>query len=128
MVENFNEDLRIDKMSSEADFVQIVDRGKCFVTIGDTELEKFEGSIGVQRIHFASERRDDEDKRVDSRKHKNWSSIGSQCVLSSRLIWDCDSNEVFVRIWISFIDGEKHWVKQARDRNIRDTGKSQNQR
>ena len=62
------------------------------MTIGDTELEKFEGSIGVQRIHFASERRDDEDKRVDSRKHKNWSCIGSQCVLSSRSIWDCDSN------------------------------------
>ena len=72
----------------------------------------------MQRIHFASERRDDEDKGGFSKTQ--------ELVLYWRLL--CATINVVMGLRLEFMGKNKHWHKQVRDRNVRDSTKSQNHR
>ena len=51
-IEDLSEDLRIDKMCSEAGFIQTVAIGRYFATVSDTEMENLDGPIACREYTF----------------------------------------------------------------------------
>ena len=77
------DDIQVIKTCTDAGFMKTVSEGQYFVTIHDVEMAKL-GCPGLCRKYTWPRDCDlsRQAKRMDSREHKNWSSIGSHSDLS----------------------------------------------
>ena len=71
--------------------MRVVEVGQYFVTKDTGSLRQLSG---LSRIHFASRWSSFTGKRMDSRKHENWTCIGSHDQFSTLQIWNWNPNLV----------------------------------
>ena len=79
-VKSLSPENRLSKFCKEAGFMSVVEVGQYFVTRNASE---FQHTIACRELHPSSRRQSFSTKRVDPRKHENWTYIGSHDKLSA---------------------------------------------
>ena len=105
-IEDLPEDFRIDKMCSEAGFIQPVAIGRYFVTVRDTEMEKLDGPIACRKYTFP---RNEETTRATGWIREN-TRIGPVLEVIVSIHQGCHGIEI--RINSLSGDGSHSWVSK----------------
>ena len=99
-VKSLSPENRLSKFCKEAGFMSVVEVGQYFVTRNANEISAYDS---LSRIHPSSRRPSFSTKRVDPRKHENWTYIGSHDKLSALQVRSRSSNSVRERRQFSFL-------------------------
>ena len=86
-VESLSPENKVSKFCKEAGFMRVVEVGQYFVTKDTGSLRQFR-SVACREYTLPRDDPASQAKRMDSRKHENWTCIGSHDQFSALQIWN----------------------------------------
>ena len=82
-IEKLSQQDKLSKFCMDAGLLNVVEIGQCFMTKDTAEFSQFTNAVAC-RDYIAWRRRSIGTKRLDPRKHQNWTRIGSYNLLLRR--------------------------------------------
>ena len=86
-IESLSPENKVSKFCKEAGFMRVVEVGQYFVTKDTGDFRQFR-SVACREYTLTSRRSSFTTKRMDSRKHEDWTCIGSHDQFSTLQIWN----------------------------------------
>ena len=118
-VESLSPENRVSKFCKEAGFMRVVEVGQHFVTKDTGDFKRFR-SVACPWIYSSTRRSSFTTKWLDSRKHENWTCIGSHNQLHVRKTWNWNQNLVndhHSQSWVGISYGTVKYVIDSNHNN-----------